>query len=168
MDYLAIGTIRTSHGVKGLLKVRSLSGEVDHFFNLEEVILKDKKGREKAFAVETCVPNGNELLMKFKGIDTPESGKTYSGWDILVPRDKAAPCEEGEFYSADLIGCRLYHGNQTLGTVLSVTEGGGGSLLLTERPGGDTFFVPFRKEFIGEVDVEEKNIELKELWLAES
>ena len=167
MEFLVIGNIRTSHGVKGLLKVHSYSGEVNHFLDLKEVILKDRRGREKHFSVERCMPNGKELLMKLKGIDTPELGKTYANWEILVPRELAAPCQEGEFYYADLTGCRLYNGDQTLGTVKSVTDGGGGTLLQIERPGGETFYVPFRKEFIGEVDVEKKEIELIELGVAE-
>ena len=167
-EFLAIGSVRTSHGVKGLLKVRSFSGETDHFFDLKEVTLKDKRGRERNFAVERVAQNGKELLMKLRGIDTPELGKTFSGWEIWVPREKAAPCEEGEFYYADLVGCRLYHGDKTLGTVKALTEGGGGTLLEIKRAeGGDNFFVPFRKEFIGQVDVTEKTVELLELWAAE-
>ena len=167
-EFLAIGSIRTSHGVKGLLKVQSFSGEIDHFFDLEEVTLKDKRGRERVFTVERVTQNGKELLMKLKGIDTPEMGKTFSGCEIWVPREMAAPCDEGEFYYADLIGCRLYHGEKTLGTVLSVTDGGGGTLLEVERAEGEgRFFVPFRREFIGQVDVAGKAVELLELWVAE-
>jgi 16S rRNA processing protein RimM len=164
---LAIGTIRTSHGVKGLVKVRSFSGETEHFFDLEEVTLKDKRGRMRIFAVERVVPNGEEILMKLKGIDTPEMGKSYAGWEIWVPREKAAPCREGEFYYADLVGCAVVHGDDTLGSVLALTEGGGGTLLEIERPdGGERFFVPFRREFIGQVNVSAKTVELLELWVA--
>lgn len=166
-DFIAIGNIRTSHGVKGLLKVRSYSGETDHFFELEEVTLKDRRGREKRFDVERCLLNGKELLMKLKGIDSREAGKFYANWEVWVPREKAAPLDEGEFYYADLLGSRLYHGDVTLGRVVNVCDGGGGTLIQVERPEGEKFFVPFRKEFIGEVDIESGAIELLEIWVAE-
>ncbi|MDC7220747.1 MAG: ribosome maturation factor RimM [Spirochaetales bacterium] len=172
--YLAIGSIRTSHGVKGLLKVRSFSGETDHFFDLKEVTLRDKRGRTRNFAVERMALNGKDLLMKLRGVDTPELGKTFSGWEIWVPRELAASCDEGEYYFADLVGCRLYHEDKTLGTVLALTDGGGGTLMEVERPApaeeGEKpgrFYVPFRKEFIGKVDVTEKTVELLVLWAAE-
>jgi 16S rRNA processing protein RimM len=166
--YLAIGNIRTSHGVKGLLKVRSISGESNHFLDLEEVTLKDKKGHFRKYVVEQVAQNGKDLLIKLRGVDTPELGKTFAGWEIWVPREKAAPCNEGEFYYADLVGCRLYHGDKTLGTVLSLLEAGGGTLLEIERSEGEgSFFVPFRKEFIGKVDVTKKTVELLVLWAAE-
>ena len=167
-EFLAIGSIRTSHGVKGLLKVHSFSGETDHFYDLDEVTLKDKRGRTRIFAVERVAQNGKDLLVKLKGIDTPEMGKSFAGWEIWVPREKAAPCDDGEFYYADLVGCRLYHGDETLGTVGAVTDGGGGTLLEIRRTEGEgRFFVPFRKEFIGRVDVAGKTVELLELWVAE-
>ncbi len=166
--FLAIGSIRTSHGVKGLLKVHSFSGETEHFFQLEEVTLMDKKGRKRIFAVERVVPNGEEVLLKLRGIDTPEMGKSYAGWEIWVPREMAAPCDEGEFYYADLVGCRLFHGEESLGTVAAITDGGGGTLLEIERAGGgETFYVPFRAEFIGRVDTAGKTVELLERWVAE-
>lgn len=167
MELLAIGNIRTSHGVKGLVKVRSYSGETEHFLALEEIILKDRRGRESRYAVEKCVLNGTELLMKLAGVDTPEAGKMLANREILVPREQAAPLDEDEFYYADLLGCRLYHGDETLGTVVNVTDGGGGTLLQVERPGGERFFVPFREEFIGDVDVDAKAVELTELWVAD-
>lgn len=43
MDEIAIGKIRTSHGVKGFLKVLSFSGETEHFFDLKEFVLKKKR-----------------------------------------------------------------------------------------------------------------------------
>lgn len=166
-DYLAIGSVRTSHGVKGLLKVQSYSGEVDHFWDLKDIYLKDRKGRKKRFTVERVVPNGQEILMKLQGIDTPEVGKSYANWEIWVPREQAAPCEEGEFYFADLTGCELYHGDLIIGQVLCVLEAGGGDLLEIKRGEGENIFVPFRDEFIGDVNVKERKIELKELWVIE-
>ena len=40
MDDIAIGKIRTSHGVNGFVKVLSFSGQTDHFLKLKEFVLK--------------------------------------------------------------------------------------------------------------------------------
>ena len=94
MERLVIGLVRTSHGLKGHLKVHSLSGEVDHFFDLEEVTIR-KNGRERIYPVEEFKLLGEILLMKLRGIDNPEDAKTLAAAEILVSRDQAAPLEEG-------------------------------------------------------------------------
>ena len=156
-DQIAIGAVRTTHGVRGYLKVRSFSGELDHFFNLECITLR-KDGSSRRFDVEAVKPNGSQLLMKLKGIDSPEQGKLYSNWEIWVSRDKAAPLNENEFYHADLVGCRLYLDEREVGTVLSVIEGGSGELLEIEREDDSKKLIPFNQHFIGSIKVAEKKL----------
>lgn len=47
------------------------------------------------------------FLIKFKGLDAPETARKLTGSEILVGRDRAASLGENEFYIADLIGCAL-------------------------------------------------------------
>ncbi|MFI3258275.1 MAG: ribosome maturation factor RimM, partial [Spirochaetales bacterium] len=107
-EKLIIGIIRSSHGLTGNVKVASTSGEVEHFFNITEVTLKNGE-IEKNFVVESVKGGSPTLYMKFKGIDSPEDAKTYFGWKILVPKTMACPLKEGEFYVEDLKGCSLIY-----------------------------------------------------------
>jgi 16S rRNA processing protein RimM len=163
MDRLVIGLVRTSHGLKGHLKVHSLSGEVDHFFGLEEVTIR-KNGRERIYAVEEFKLLGEILLMKLRGIDNPEDAKTLAAAEILVSRDLAAPLEDGEFYQADLVGCRVVHQGKDLGVVKSIFEGGAADLLEVVTEAG-IYMVPFQKHYIGTVDLKAKTLELLAPWL---
>ncbi len=65
MGQIIIGKIRTSHGVKGDLKVHSSSGEYDHYSKLKTVVLK-KGNRSKEFEVEAVKGKGPATLMKLK------------------------------------------------------------------------------------------------------
>lgn len=167
MDQIAIGFIRTTHGVKGALKVESFSGERDHFLDLKQITLKSK-GRSRVFSVEKISPFGKGLLIKLQGLDNPESGKAFSGWEIWVDRQSAAPLNKGEFYQTDLCGCNLLFEGSGVGTVLSIVQGGNGDLLEIELNGAkETRLIPFIKEFIGDVDIEKKTIELLKDWVLE-
>lgn len=145
------------------MKVTSLSGQFDHFYPLKQVTLR-KDGREKVYDVEEIKPLGALLLMKLKGIESPEVAKTLAGAEILVPREQASPLEEGEFYQADLYGCQLVHQGEVLGLVKSIFHNGAADLLEVKTDDG-TYFVPFQDPYIGDVDVEKKTIELKTPWL---
>ena len=170
-DLIAIGFVRTSYGVRGDIKVSSYSGETSHFLSLKEVFLK-KGSVQKRFGVERVQELNGDILLKLKTLDSPEAAKMYATWDIMVPREFASPLEEGEFYYCDLFGSVLLHDGNRMGVVKSVIDNGASDLLEIEcDPDEDgkqrTVLVPFLDQFIGEVDIKGKTIELKETWFFE-
>ena len=188
---LVIGIIRGSHGLTGKFKVESTSGECEHFFKLDEVTVKNDL-LEKTFKVESVEGNSNSLLMKLEGVNSPEDAKKFQGSEILVPRDKASPLKEGEFYVEDLKQCKLVYFSDEkstkkglaaksdtaieAGIITDVLEGGSGKLLeveLSERvkamsdSADKRVLVPFNNEFIGTVDLNDKVVQLMHLWILE-
>lgn len=163
MDKLAVGIVRTSHGVQGYVKVKSYSGETAHFLEMREVLLIKNK-REKAYRIESVKSIHDGVLIKFEGIDTPESGKLLAGCEIWAERTASAPLEDGEFYAADVIGCQLYFQGKNVGVVKSIIENGATDLLEV-KVGEETRIIPVTEQFVGEIDVEDKTIELKDDWV---
>lgn len=165
MGQIIVGKIRTSHGVKGDLKVFSSSGEYDHYADFKTVVLK-KGRRSKSFEVEAVKGRGSSTLIKLKGIDSPEEGKLYAGYDILVDEELKAPCYDGEYYQSDLIGCKLIFNEESMATVIDMVYGGPNDLLEAKRSDNDVVvLVPFRDEFIGDVDINNKTIQLRVDWI---
>jgi 16S rRNA processing protein RimM len=177
MDRLVTGYVRSSHGVDGFVRVESSSGEVAHFADLDEVVLRSggTGAPEQLYRIEAVEGNAQCLLIKFKGIDTPEQAKRLAGAAILVPRDKACPLEEGEFYVEDLCQCNLVYQGVSVGSITDVMEGGAGDLLevtLSESAGQDASrpeirLVPLRKEFVGKIDIQARTVELMHRWILE-
>lgn len=163
-ERIAIGRIRTSHGVRGFLKVESYSGETEHFLRLDRIELGDG-ARRRSFGVEEVHASAGHLLLKLEGLDSRETARAYAGWEIYVDRSLAAPLGDGEYYFSDLCKCDVVKGNRHLGKILSVCEGGGGELLEVELDSGKRSFVPFRKEFVGRVDIANHFVELEADWL---
>jgi len=163
LEDIAIGRIRKTHGVKGYLKIMSFSGEYDHFFDIDQITLKNKD-QTRVFEVEEVLPFSGEVLLKLKGIDNPETGTLLSGWEIWVSRDQAAELKEGEFYYADLAGCQVQLSGTAIGHVRTVIESGSHDLLEVETAEGIKL-IPFNEVFIGKVDTKNKLIELLEGWI---
>ena len=165
MSQVIVGKVRTSHGVKGDLKVFSTSGDYDHYSSFKSVTLK-KRNRSKTFTVEAVKGSGAATLLKLEGIDTPEEGKLYAGYDILVDEQLKSPCEDGEYYQSDLIGCDLIFNNKKLATVIDMVYGGPNDLLEAKRYDNEVVvLVPFRNEFVGNVNIKNKQIELEVDWI---
>ena len=121
------------------------------------------------------------LSMAFEGYESPEAARALIGMDIRVPREKASPLKKGQYYINDLVGLDLVLGPGVVGigptegarpgskvaTIIGVIEGGADPWLESKLENGSTALVPFRKEFIGEVDLSAGSIELLAPWLFE-
>ena len=165
MDKLATGIIRTSHGVRGYMKIRTFSGEHAHLEQLDELTLK-KGASEISFALESVKPVHDGALIKLQGIDSPEAAKNYSGWEIWVNREDAPKLESGEFYFADLCGADLICGGEVVAKVVSVNTSAASELLEVVN-GNGRFYIPFVDQFVGRVSVADKTIELRDRRLVE-
>jgi 16S rRNA processing protein RimM len=162
-----IAMVGSPFGVKGFVKVRPLSGETGHLEALESVILR-REDRETLYHIEQTLKTGPALAMKFRGIDSPEAAKALGGAELLADRAHAAPLNEGEFYVEDLRGMTVTDASGTIyGEIQDVVEGGGGDLIELRLPSGETKFVPFRKEFFGEIAVESRRALLLAPWVLE-
>jgi len=163
-ENLAIGKIRTSHGIKGEIKIFSFSGEYDHFFDLTEVTLKNGSFI-KNFEIESIKMLDQTLLMKLKGISDPETVKKFNGFEIWVSRNHAAKLKPNEVYYSDLVGMELVFEGETKGKVIGVTESPTADMLEVELNNGDSVLVPFMERYIGEVDFQNRVLPLKVDWI---
>ena len=166
-ERFVIGIIGSPFGVKGFVKVRPLSGEIDHLLKLQSITVS-KDGNERLLSIEEINPAAPNVLIRFKGIESPEAAKTLNGAQLLAGRDQAAPLAPGEFYIEDLKGLPvLTDKDEIIGHVLDIIEGGGGELIEIELSNGEKRLVPFRKEFISDISLEKGKIVLINEWILE-
>ncbi len=166
MDELALGRLGGAHGVEGRIKFVPFSGETEHLLSLKDATLKGA-GRTMAIQIESVQDIGEAVLFKIEGYDSPEAVRILSGLELWAPREQAAPLSEGQYYYADLVGCELVSDGRVVASVVGVCDGGGGDLLEVEKAGGGSSYVPFRKEFVGTVDIAARRIELVAPWILE-
>lgn len=173
------GLIRTGRvvgtfGLDGSVKVVSCSGEYEHFLKLDRVYvsffkdkLKKNKYRNGWFEVSNVKPASVCALFTLKEVKVLEDAKFFVGSDFFVEKKNACFLKDGEFYSSDISTCFLFYEKNKVAEILSVAEGGSAPLLEVKKNDGACCFVPFNTEFIGEVDIERRMVELKHEWILE-
>ena len=165
---VVIGRIRKPHGVDGAVKVESYSGEADHFKALDTVELI-REGRTREMEIESVAVHNRVPVVRFRGVETPESARLLSGWEIQVERNRAARLGNNEFYAADLVGASVTVSGEPVGRVLSVIEGAQAPLLeIDVLNGGPPVLVPFMERFVGDVDTGSGHIEIYERWILDT
>lgn len=105
--YLEIGQIVNTFGIKGMVKIKPFTDDIKRFDKLKKVYIENKKGR-KEYKVEEVKYHKDMVLMKLKGVETPEDADLLRQSFLLVDRDDEEPLEEGTYYIVDLLGLEVY------------------------------------------------------------
>ena len=157
--------------MKGFVKIRPCSGEIDHLLKLQSVII-NKDGNEKLLKIIESAPSHAggtpAVLMHFEGINSPEAAKTLNGAQLIAGRNEAAPLNYDEFYIEDLKGLPVITENdEVIGKITDIIEGGGGELVEIKLNNGEKRLIPFRKEFFYEISLEKGKVLLQNTWILE-
>ena len=171
-EQFTVGIVGAPFGLKGFVKVKPLSGEIDHLLKLSSVTVRQGE-TEQSLVIEESSAIPPAVAMRFAGFHDPEAAKALHGAALVVDRKDAAPLQPGEFYVEDLKGLAVLDGGspaetgRILGHIINIIEGGGGDLAEIHLTDGTVKLVPFRQEFLSGIDIEKKRITLNNRWILE-
>ena len=152
--YLPAGSISSTHGLKGEVKVYPFLDDPGRFSLFSKVFL-EKGGRRIEAEIEKARYFKNMVILKFKGIDDIESVMPYRGYEIMVTREEAAELKEGQYFEADLIGMKVFdEEGAELGELKNVIHTGANDVYTVSLTDGGEVLIPAIKDCIKQVDVE--------------
>ena len=157
-NYLRIGVISSTHGIKGEVKVFPTTDDLDRFKQLKEVILDT--GKEHIILEIEGVKYFKQMaILKFKGIDNINDIEKYRGKDLLVTRENAIKLDKDEYFIYDLIDSEVVSDEGIkLGTLIEIMSTPANDVYVVKMENGKELLIPSIKECILEVDVENKKI----------
>ena len=149
MDYFRCGKILTTHGIKGDLKVLSVS-DFDRFQKGKKLYIKHQNQMEEV-VVNKATPFGKYLLVSFENLLDINLVLKYHSDDIYIAASDREELEEDEFYYNELIGKELVNqSGKSRGIVKEIRELPACDYLYVAY-NGKNYFIPFQEEFISEV-----------------
>lgn len=157
-DFLEIGQIVNTFGVKGMVKVVPFTDDVDRFEKLNKVFLeKNNKTVEKE--IEETKYHKNMILVKFKNVDTIEEAEKYVNAYLKVDRENAIELEEDEYFIADLLGSDVYTDeNMLLGKLEDIYNTGSNDIYVVKDESGKQILLPAIADVIKNIDVQNQKI----------
>lgn len=153
-QFLQVGVITTTHGLKGEVKVYPTTDYPERFEEIKEVLLDT--GRTKMpLEIQSVRYFKNLVILKFKGINDINDIEKYKQCSLWVTRENATPLYEDEYYIADLIGCTVYLEDDTeFGELTQVIETGANDVYVIKMTDGKEVLIPAIKDCILDVDIE--------------
>ena len=157
-NYLRVGVISTTHGIRGEVKVFPTTDDQNRFKELKEIFLDT--GKELIPLEIEGVKFFKQLaILKFKGIDRIEDVEKYRGKDLLITRDKAVKLEKDEFFIFDLIDSEVFTDEgEKLGVLVEILTSAANDVYVVKTADNKEILLPSIKECILDIDVENKKI----------
>ena len=156
--YLELGQIVNVKGLKGEVKVNSFTDDNTKFERISKVFVKQKETM-KEYEIEKVGYNKNQVILKFKNINSIEEAETLRNSYILVDRDIFGSLPEGVYYIADLIGLDVYTENgEYLGKVEDIYNTGSNDIYVVKDDLGKQKILPGIDEVIKNIDLDQGKI----------
>lgn len=159
-QFVVMGRVAASFGVKGWLKVLPLSSDplalVEHprwFFKAPTA------GEWSERAVAEVREHSGMLVAKVAGVDSREAAQALRGQQVALPRDTLPEPAADEIYVADLSGLRVVNREGVeLGDVKDVQESGAHPLLRVVSGDGRERLIPYVAAMIDGIDRDARTI----------
>ena len=152
-DYLQVGVITSTHGIKGEVKVFPTTDDPNRFRALKDVVLDTGK-EQIPLEIEGVKFFKQYVILKFKGIDNINDIEMYKGRDLWVPRE-----EEDEYYMADIIGMDVYtEDGEKFGVLADIMETGANDVYVVSTEAHTEVLLPAIHDCILDVDTENRKM----------
>lgn len=154
-EYIKVGKIVNTHGVKGCLKCVPLTDYAERFDELEYVFTEKDNVKRKIKDVWYRKGMSYIILENINDMDTAE---TFRGTFISIFDDQLRELPEDSYYIFDLEGMEVYSAEgEYLGKIDIVHQTGANDVY--EITNNDkSFLIPAVKEVVKEVDIKSKRM----------
>lgn len=150
-DYIVVGKLGASYGIKGWLKVFSYTEESESIFSYQPWLVK-VKGEWKEFRVESWKRHGQGMVAKLEGLNVREDAQMLTNAEVAIQSDKLPALSDEEFYWRELFGMTVVTTEgYDLGKVTDILETGSNDVLVVKANLKDAFgqkerLIPFLDE----------------------
>lgn len=159
--YLECGKIVATHGLRGEVKVLPWCDGPESLLPFGTLYLD--RGATP-LAVEKARAAKNMVLVKFRGLDSPEAVQPLRGRVLYLDREEDT-LEEGQYYLQDLIGLTVVDADsgRLYGRLQDVTETGANDVYHIAFPDGKVRLIPAIPQVVVGIDIDAGRMEIRPL-----
>lgn len=152
-EWATIGKIVAPFGLRGQMKVSSLTDIPDRFAQLEQVYLSPDY---KPYTIKEVRPykGDNMVLLKVAGITDATAAESLRNHDLCIPADQLAQLPSDSYYQHDILGLSVEKlDGRTVGTIVDIMPTAANDVYVIKSSDGKQFLIPAVKAIIKQVDL---------------
>ncbi len=150
MEYIAVGEVLNTHGIKGCLKLRPLTDNIERFDEDVFYYLGDKKIKVK---IKNYRMYKGFLYVDFEEFNDINQVLQFKKQFLYIDKNDRYELKDGSFYIDDLIGLKAYEEGKYVGDLVEVISTYGNDVYRIKN-GDKEFMIPAVKEFVKNIDIE--------------
>ena len=159
-EFLQVGVISSTHGVRGEVKVFPTTDDVKRFSKLKEVLLGAVYDAP-LLHIEGVKYQKNIVILKFKEYSTLNDVEKLKGQQLFVTRKNAVKLSKDEYFVADLIGMRVIDEDKNIcGTLKDVMQTGANDVYIIDLDDNRELLLPAIKDCILNLDFDKGIIKI--------
>lgn len=157
MDYIQVGKIINTHGIKGEIKIYPLTDDIHRFDSLKTVYLGEDKIEVE---IEGVKYHKGIVILKFKEFDNINEILPYKGEFLYIDSMDKVVLPEDHFFLFDVIGCTVFTKDEKrLGSISRVIQSASNDIyIVQDDERNKEYMIPAVKEFFVSIDVDNKRI----------
>lgn len=154
-EYFEIGQIVNTSGLKGVVKVNPFTDDVSKFEDMKKIFIEKNKELTE-YEIEEVRYSKNQVLIKFKGIDTIDDAERLRNCYLKIARKDQKALPKDTYYIVDLIGLKVYLEDSTfIGEIVDVFPTGSNDVYVVKRKENTDLLLPAIKDVIKEINIED-------------
>ncbi len=151
-EWATIGKIVAPFGIRGELKVFSLTDIPDRFAQLKTIFLGPDYSPRTITAVRPY--KGDMVILKLAGLDDATTAETLRSRDLFIPLDKLATLPPDSYYQHDILGLHVATlAGREIGTIIEIMETGSNDVYIVRGEDGQQILLPAIKDVVKQVDL---------------
>lgn len=159
MEKIKIGIIQKPFGIKGELKVKSLSDFPDKRFYPGAIVNLDLNDKTRLLKIISVRKHQDSFLLRFEGLESLNDVEAFHQGILWIDKSSRHDLEEKSYYFDELEDCLVISAGKEIGRVTEVLDMPAHPVLRVN----ETILIPFNDVFVLDVDKEKAVIEVK--WM---
>ena len=157
-DYIFVGKIGRTTGLKGSLTIVSLTSFPQRFSGMKKFFLTKEKHTPLELDVDKVEYSGRQIIVSFKGIDSEEKARALTGYRVTVHKNDRVKLPKDHYFIEDLIECVVFDTDgKMIGKMKNVMDMSSNDIYVVDREGKEVL-IPAISEFIKDIDIENRRI----------
>lgn len=160
MNYVYIGSIVNTHGIKGELRILSDFDKKELVFKPEIALyIGNEKRKEK---IKTYRKHKNFDMVTLEGYENINEVLKYLKKKVYVLREDLH-LKKQDYLLEDLLNCEIIENEERIGKVVDIVYNKANVLLKVECKNKKCFYIPKNDAYIVSVDIEKKQIKTQDI-----
>ena len=156
--YLAVGTLRRSHGIRGDILTDVMTDFPERLKPGTYLYVGDKK---QPLKITRRRPHNDGLILGFEGLNNVEQTAKYRAQTVYVLAKDRPALPEGEYYHHQVLGITVVdEAGTVLGTLTEIIETGANDVYVVSDGGSPAreILIPAIKQVLLDVDLDKKTM----------